>query len=250
MECAQEALRIWQDALPPSHSFVVAAKKRVHRLEGVIQELALAAQDTGAHNTAAECMRAAGSVVVTRHRGGGCVTFDYTLHFRRSFNTFVADIRLCGSCFYWELEVVDDITTPVQFGICTEGFAAREDPAGQGVGDDAWSWAVDGIRQLKWHEGNQGAHGGAWSVGDVIGFALDMRTAGAAALSVSVNGSFTAPNGPAFTAIEAPYLSPALTGLDGRYRLNLGDRPFAHSPLDNEEFVSVDAFHRQVQRRK
>ena len=74
--------------------------------------------------------------------------------------------------------------------------------------------------------------------------------AGAAALSVSVNGNFSAPNGPAFTAIEAPYLSPALTGLCGRYRLNFGDRPFAHSPPDNEEFVSVDDFHRQVQRCK
>ena len=147
-----------------------------------------------------------------------------------------------------ELEVVDIDAALVQFGVCSEGFEARENAGGEGAGDDAWSWAVDGIRQLKWHEGDECAHGSAWAVGDVIGFAVDMRTAGAAVMSVSVNGSFAAPNGPAFTAIDAPYLSPAFTGQGGRYRLNLGDRPFAHSPPNDGEFVSVHAFHRQQQR--
>jgi hypothetical protein len=55
-----------------------------------------------------------------------------------------------------------------------------------------------------------------WAVGDVIGFALEMRTAGAAVMSVSVNGSFSEPNGVAFRDMYAPFLSPAFTG-DGRY---------------------------------
>jgi tetratricopeptide (TPR) repeat protein len=250
MECACEALRIWKAVLPSSHSYVSVAETRVRRLEGVIHEQVIARQDDSAHEIASQHMLGAGSVVILRHRGGGYADSDYTLHFRRSFNTFVADIKLSGGCFYWELDVVDDCSTPVQFGVCTEGFEARKDPAGEGVGDDARSWAVDGIRQLKWHEGNQGALGSAWAISDVIGFALDMRTAGAAAISVSVNGSFTAPDGPAFTAIDAPYLSPALTGLGGRYRLNLGDRPFAHAPPDDAEFVSVHAYHLQQRRRK
>ncbi len=33
MECAREALRIWQAALPPGHKHVVAAEKLVRRLE-------------------------------------------------------------------------------------------------------------------------------------------------------------------------------------------------------------------------
>jgi hypothetical protein len=52
--------------------------------------------------------------------------------------------------------------------------------------------AVDGIRQLKWHDGNQGALGGAWAMGDVIGFALDMPPP--MPISVPVDGSLTAPN--------------------------------------------------------
>ena len=130
-----------------------------------------------------------------------------------------------------------------QFGFCTREFESREDAGEEGVGDDAWSWAVDGVRQLKWHEGNKGAYGCKWSVGDVIGFSLNMRTAGAATLSVSVNGSFAAPNGPAFTAIDAPYLSPALSASGGRYRLNLGERPFVHAPPGDGEYMSVHVLH-------
>jgi hypothetical protein len=159
-----------------------------------------------------------------------------------NFNTFVADIRLHGGCFYFEIQVVlfvDDI----QFGVCTHGFEMREGPQGGGTGDDAWSWAVDGERQMKWHKARDEAYGSKWAVGDIIGFALDMRTAGAAALSVSVNGSFAAPNGVAFNAIDAPYLSPSFSG-NGRYRINFGDRPFSHAPPDTA-YVSVHQFHLQ-----
>ena len=244
LESAHEALRIFQNALPPSHPHVLAAQQAVHGILNGIHELAFAADDSSAHASAARLMRDAGGVVIARHRGGGFTASDYSMQFR-SFNTFAADVRLCGSCFYWEVEVVD-IVGAVQFGVCTEGFEARENAGGEGVGDDARSWAADGVRLLKWHEGNQGAHGSAWSVGDVIGFAVDMRTAGAAVLSVSVNGSFAAPNGPAFAAICAPYLSPALSASGGCYRLNLGDRPFAHALPSDAHYVSVHVYHQQL----
>ena len=120
------------------------------------------------HAAAVELHRNAGSVVVTRHRGGGCVTSDYHLQFEYDgFNTFVADVRLCGGCFYLELQVVAIVGVP-QFGFCTREFESREVARGEGVGDDAWSWAVDGVRQLKWHGGDRGSYGCKWSVGDVI----------------------------------------------------------------------------------
>ena len=37
MECAREALRIWQASLPPGHQHVVAAKELVRRLEQALQ---------------------------------------------------------------------------------------------------------------------------------------------------------------------------------------------------------------------
>jgi hypothetical protein len=244
LDFAREVLRIFQNALPSSHPRVLAAQRYVQRILIGIQELALAAIDSSAHASAAHDMRDACGVVITRHRGGGCAAPDYSLQFR-SFNTFTADVRLCGGCFYWEVEVVD-IVGVVQFGVCTQGFEAREDAADEGVGDDAWSWAADGVRLLKWHEDDH-AYGSAWAVGDIIGFALDMRTAGAAAMSVSVNGNFDAPNGPAFTAIDAPYLSPALSASGGCYRLNLGNRPLVHAPPDDGEYMSVHVFHLSLQ---
>jgi hypothetical protein len=182
--------------------------------------------------------------VVNRHRGRGSVTSDHVLQLQ-GFNTFVADVRLCGGCFYFELEVIELIGV-MQFGFCTEGFESRKDHEGEGAGDDAWSWAVDGARLIKWHDGgSEDGYGSKWAVGDVIGFAVDMRTAGAAVMRVSVNGSFGAPNGVAFSDINAPFLSPAFSG-DGRYRVNFGDRPFAHAPPDGE-YTSVHDFHRQRQ---
>jgi hypothetical protein len=201
----------------------------------------LAAAAAAEHSGAIQLHRAAGSVVVTRHRGGGCVTSDYLLQFF-GFNTFVADVRLCGGCFYFELQVVEIVGEP-QFGFCTREFEPRQYSEGEGAGDDAWSWAVDGVRQIKGHEVNWGPYGCKWSVGDVIGFALDMRTVGAASMSVSVNGSFAAPNGPAFTDMQAAHLSPAFSG-GGRYRVNFGERPFVHAPPD-ADYMSVHAFNMQ-----
>ena len=203
------------------------------------------------HCDSAEQMKIAANIVVTRHRGEGCVQPEYTLVFR-DFNTFVADVKLRGGCFYFEVEILamensfedlgfDDI---VQFGVCTDGFEASDaNSNSEGAGDDAWSWAVDGCRQTKWHLGAQGAFSSRWVTGDVIGFVLDMRVAAAAVMNISVNGSFAAPNGVAFSDVDAPYLSPAFSGY-GRFRLNFGLRPFAHPPLD-ATVTSVHAFHLQ-----
>jgi hypothetical protein len=66
-------------------------------------------------------MRDAGSVVTTRHRGGGCAAADYMLQFQ-SFNTFVADVKLSGGSSCFEIEVIKIVSGAVQFGCCSAGF--------------------------------------------------------------------------------------------------------------------------------
>ena len=101
----------------------------------------------------------------------------------------------------------------------------------------------------KWSDGGSTDYGSKWAVGDVIGFCIDMRSQAAAVMSVSVNGSFAAPNGIAFDNIIAPYLTPAFSGDDqSQYRVNFGDRPLAHAPVD-EHYLSVHAFHKQNQQK-
>ena len=128
------------------------------------------------------------------------------------------------------------------FGVCTDGFSSRPDPTGMGVGNDMFSWGVCGNRQEKVHNDVEAAFGGKWKNGDVIGFALDMRTPENAVMRVSVNGSFKLPNGTAFN-ISAPCLSPAFSAASGFYRVNFGLRPFAHEPPDaSTGYVSVLQF--------
>ena len=208
-----------------------------------IEMLGDCAQDSCMHAASIEHMRSVGGVeivAITHHSGGGFAALDYTLQLD-IFNTFVADTMLCNGCFYFEVEIMT-FDVVVQFGVVTHGF---EPCVGAGVGDDALSWGVCGRRLLKWHGGKRSVFGSRWSVGDTVGFALDMRIERAAIMSVSVNGSFAAPNGAAFKGISAQYLSPAFSGLFGRCRLNLGDRPFAHAPPDDGVYVSVHDFHRR-----
>ena len=150
------------------------------------------------------------------------------------FHTIVADVKLSKGWFYCEVGVLKN-TGVAQFGVCTDGFEAAADCNGNGVGDDSFSFAVDGTRQLKWPGG---AYGSKWAVGQVIGFVIDMSKEGCARMSVSVDGSFAAPNGLAFDAISAAWLSPAFSAAFGKYQINFGASPFKHYP-PHAFYVSV-----------
>jgi hypothetical protein len=219
-------------------SCISYTRAQAAELEAVLS--AAVAKFAADHAAASNFHRSAGSVVLNRHRSplgsGGYVSHDYMMQFE--FNTFVADIRLCDGCFYFEIVVVE-LTDCTNFGFCTQGFEHAGMMVSDGTGCDAFSWAVDGGQVVLWPGGKSKPFGSKWSVGDVIGFALDMRSASSIVFSISVNGSFADPNGIAFSDISATYLSPAFTG-HGQFSVNFGDRPFAHAPPDGD-YVSVHA---------
>jgi hypothetical protein len=62
----------------------------------------------------------------------------------------------------------------IQVGWADCSFTGNSDQ-GQGVGDDAHSWAFDGWRVCVWHE-ISADWGCKWDVGDVVGCAVDMDT--------------------------------------------------------------------------
>jgi len=62
---------------------------------------------------------------------------------------------------------------PHQVGWADALFKA-DGAAGDGVGDDAHSWAFDGARQQRWTGGAGEAYGSAWAPGDVVGCLLDL----------------------------------------------------------------------------
>jgi len=54
-----------------------------------------------------------------------------------------------------------------------------------GVGDNAKSWAVDGARRMKWHDGETKKWDCLWKDGAVIGLAANVDTG---MIAVSVDG--------------------------------------------------------------
>jgi hypothetical protein len=140
-----------------------------------------------------------------------------------------------GGKGYYEVEILGLDSTP-QYGFATACFervrGERESVSSKyGVGDDQHSWAVDGGRQIKLHNGRlKETYEYTWKQGDVIGLACDLD---AMRVLVSVNGSFAAPNGVVFElAPEAVCdgLFAAITGFSGKVRCNLGEAAFKHAP--------------------
>ena len=84
--------------------------------------------------------------------------------------------------YYWEIRLVTG-------GLCQVGWASGKfDPhseTGDGVGDDAYSYAYDGSRKIVLHKSETQEYGQAWNAGDVVG-CLWNRPEGA--LSFSLNG--------------------------------------------------------------
>ena len=97
--------------------------------------------------------------------------------------------------WYYEATILTGGVVQVGWALTT---AAYNDVDGDGVGDDAHSWAFDGLRGRKWTRGDDAAYGDAtcpWKQGDVVGCLLD-ADAGVAAFSV--NG---APLGAAYDSL-------------------------------------------------
>jgi hypothetical protein len=168
---------------------------------------------------------------------------ERTVAFVHSFVTVRSALRCpLGSRGYYELEILDRVGKYPQYGFAAPAFERMLGSSSDGVGDDDKSWAVDGTRQLKWHNGEE-TYPCTWQAGDVIGLACDLSTM---QMHVSVNGSFAAPNGAVFELDpDAVHdgLFAAFSGKSGKVRYNLGEAPFKHAPpaADYQAFAAFEA---------
>jgi hypothetical protein len=116
----------------------------------------------------------------------------------------------------------------VQVGWVDSAYDGGAD-IGQGVGDDAHSWAYDGWRMYLWHEVSS-EWGAKWSPGDVVGCAVDLDIH---TMSFYLNGQgVNVDMGLAFTDIEfSGGLYPCASFNRGEMiQFNFGSSPFAFSP--------------------
>ena len=158
-----------------------------------------------------------------------------TITFSR-FST-VRAARWCpaGRRAYYEVEVVFAGDSP-QWGFCTAEWPPRRS-GGRGVGDEAGSWGVDGIRGCGWREGRRTKLDIGWAAGDVIGLACDPR---AGEVRASVNGVWAGAAGLAMrVGRDVAGMLPALSCSGSRVRVNMGESPFRQPPPAGYEPVCL-----------
>ena len=129
---------------------------------------------------------------------------------------------------------------PPDGGDDDDAAAPSGGPPTSGVGDDARSWAVDGLRRVAWHGGGKLAFGASWTTGDVIGVAADLDEG---RLLFGHNGAWTCVFEGLSLATASGGLAPALSASRGfctTLNLGCGGTPFAFGPPD-ETYVDVHA---------
>jgi uncharacterized protein len=161
-----------------------------------------------------------------------------------TFNTFstLRSTQRCplGAKSYYEIEILELGSNP-QWGFASGAFERMHGASCDDVGDDAHSWAIDGVRQTKRHNAVEYAYQCLWKPDDVVGLACDLD---AMQIFVSVNGSFAVPNGLVFElSAEAVHdgLFAALTWWKGRLRYNFGEVPFLFKP-PSDDYLALTQF--------
>lgn len=80
--------------------------------------------------------------------------------------------------FFFEVELLTNGL--MQIGWCDSNFDGGNEEAGDGVGDDQFSWAFDGFRQMFIHEGQEseyvvGSNENVWEAGDIVSCCLTVE---------------------------------------------------------------------------
>ena len=141
-----------------------------------------------------------------------------------------ADALATSGKVWYEVKLLTSAGPGPQFGWASPAFSCE---GGNGAGDDAASWAVDGVRGQLWHDGeSQGQIPPSWVAGDIIGIAAD----------VDKGDTWCAHNGEWVVAFQNANLAggvfPVVTTSQALVSINLGEQPLQHPP-PSDGFVTV-----------
>ena len=107
-------------------------------------------------------------------------------------------------------------------------FAIFQD--GYGIGDDDYSCAFDGCRQLMWHGAasvSQQDHCDCWQTGDVMGSLLDIENQ---TITFSLNGKALPPVSAVFCHASSGFFAAASFMSLQQCEFNFGHQPFKYPP--------------------
>jgi len=91
-----------------------------------------------------------------------------------------------GAMGYYEVEIIEVDNLCPQYGFVSPAFKRFSMKTYEGVGDDNYSWAVDGARKMKWH----GVNDDAFNVEALIKAFQDLDTSRNGYLSIEALGPF------------------------------------------------------------
>uniref|UniRef100_A0A8C7PVU5 Ring finger and SPRY domain containing 1 n=1 Tax=Oncorhynchus mykiss TaxID=8022 RepID=A0A8C7PVU5_ONCMY len=133
----------------------------------------------------------------------------------------------CVDSGVWYYEV-----TVVTSGVMQIGWATKDSKflnhEGYGIGDDEYSCAYDGCRQLIWYNARSKPHSHpCWKEGDVIGFLLDL---GKKQMLFFLNGHELPPEKQVFSSATSGFFAAASFMSYQQCEFNFGAKPFRHPP--------------------
>jgi hypothetical protein len=153
---------------------------------------------------------------------------DLRIESRNGFTSIRANNCVVSGKWVYEVQLLSNKLNQIGWCQLITPFTTTN-----GVGDDRTSYALDGYRVCKWHEGKE-AYGKLWDIGDIIGTAIDLETK---TIEFFING---VSQGIAYTSIptgENIAYFPALSfSADEKCCLNFGNSPFHYSYKGYESF--------------
>uniref|UniRef100_A0A8C5QCK2 Ring finger and SPRY domain containing 1 n=1 Tax=Leptobrachium leishanense TaxID=445787 RepID=A0A8C5QCK2_9ANUR len=133
----------------------------------------------------------------------------------------------CVDFGVWYYEV-----TVITSGVMQIGWATKDSKflnhEGYGIGDDEYSCAYDGCRQLIWYNAKSKAHQHpCWKEGDTVGFLLDLPKK---LMTFSLNGNPLPPEKQVFYSTTSGFFAAASFMSYQQCEFNFGAKPFKHPP--------------------
>lgn len=133
----------------------------------------------------------------------------------------------CVDAGVWYYEV-----TVVTSGVMQIGWATRDSKflnhEGYGIGDDEFSCAYDGCRQLIWYNARSKPHlHPCWKEGDTVGFLLDLNEK---QMIFFLNGNQLPPEKQVFSSTVSGFFAAASFMSYQQCEFNFGAKPFKYPP--------------------
>ncbi|KPP75239.1 RING finger and SPRY domain-containing protein 1-like [Scleropages formosus] len=133
----------------------------------------------------------------------------------------------CVDSGVWYYEV-----TVITSGVMQIGWATKDSKflnhEGYGIGDDEYSCAYDGCRQLIWYNARSKPHSHpCWKEGDAVGFLLDLSKK---QMIFYLNGHQLPPEKQVFSSATSGFFAAASFMSYQQCEFNFGAKPFRHAP--------------------